>query len=77
MLVLPSAPAEDCAIQARYFASDRNRAPARTKVQALVFEDFGAARQRVTEKTILLEYDRELHDLLVVTRGAATKAVAR
>jgi hypothetical protein len=76
MYVLPSAPAGAYQIRAHYFASDRNRASARTKVQALIFEDFGTPRQRVTEKTVILEDAKQMHDLLEVKRGATAKVAA-
>jgi uncharacterized protein YfaP (DUF2135 family) len=76
MYVLPRAPAGNYQIRAHYFASDRNRASARTKVQALIFEDFGTPRQRVTEKTVVLEDAKQMHDLLEVKRGATAKVAA-
>jgi hypothetical protein len=71
MYVLPRAPAGKYEIRAKYFASDRNRTSARTKVSALIFEDWGTPRQRVTEKTVVLEYGKQMHDLLTVSRGAS------
>lgn len=76
MYVLPRAPSGRYLIRAHYFASDRNRVSARTKVQALVMEDYGTSRQRVTEKIVVLEYGKETHDLLEVVRGATVKVAA-
>jgi hypothetical protein len=76
MYILPRAPAGTYRIRAHYYASDRNRASARTKVQALIFEDFGTSRQRVTEKTVVLEYGKETHELLDVVRGRGVQAAA-
>jgi hypothetical protein len=76
MYVLPSAPAGRYQIRAHYFASDRNRASARTKVQALIFEDFGTPKQRVTEKTVVLDYGKQTHDLLDVVRGKVAQVAA-
>jgi hypothetical protein len=73
MYVLPHAKEGTYQIRAHYFASDRNRASARTKVQALVFEDFGTPRQRVTEKTIVLETGKQVHDLFQIVRGRSVK----
>jgi hypothetical protein len=70
MYVLQSAPQGRYAIRAHYYASDRNRASTRTKVQVLVIEDFGSPRQRTTEKVVTLEYNKESHDLMTVVRGA-------
>ena len=76
MYVLASAPRGKYQIRAHYFASDRNRASARTKVQALIIEDFGSGHERVTEKTVVLEYGKDTHDLLEVVRGAIAKVAA-
>jgi hypothetical protein len=77
MYVMRHAAAGRYRIQAHYFASDRNRASARTKVQARVYEDFGRPQQRVTEKTVVLEYGKEMHDLLDVVRKGSTGNVAK
>jgi uncharacterized protein YfaP (DUF2135 family) len=76
MYVLPSAPAGKYKVSAKYFASDRNRTSARTKVQVIVFENWGTSRQKVSEKTVVLEYNKQMHDLYDVTRGASAQ-VAR
>jgi hypothetical protein len=76
MYVLPSAPSGRYAIRAHYFASDRNRASARTKVQALVIEDYGTSRQRVTEKIVTLETGKQTHDLLEIVRGKTAQVAA-
>src|ERR1041384_7096116 len=47
MYVLKAAPEGRYVIRAKYFASDSNRTSARTKVQALVIEDYGTGKQRV------------------------------
>ncbi len=76
MYVLPRAPAGTYRIRAHYFAANRDRASARTKVQAQIFEDFGTSRQRVTEKTVVLEYGKELHELLDVERRPSLRVAA-
>jgi Mg-chelatase subunit ChlD len=76
MYVLPSAPAGKYRVSAKYFASDRNRTSARTKVQVIVFENWGTSRQKVSEKTVVLEYNKQMHDLYDVSRGASAQ-VAR
>lgn len=68
MYVLPKAISGEYQIRAHYYASDRNRASARTKVQALVFEDWGSSRERVTEKLVTLEYGKDQHDIAAVWR---------
>ncbi|HEV7554214.1 MAG TPA: DUF2135 domain-containing protein, partial [Kofleriaceae bacterium] len=63
------------AIRAHYFASNRNRASARTKVYVTVVEDWGTAKERVIERVIPLEYGKEMHDIADLTRAAT--AIAR
>ncbi len=53
-------------VRAHYFASDRNRTGARTKVQALIVEGWGRPTERVTEKVVTLEYNKDKHDIAVV-----------
>ncbi|APR86670.1 hypothetical protein A7982_12019 [Minicystis rosea] len=76
MYVLPSAPPGKYQIRAKYFASDRNRASARTKVQVTVIEGWGTSRQRIAEKTVVLEYNKQMHDLFEITRGASAQIAA-
>jgi hypothetical protein len=76
MYVLPSAPAGNYQILAKYFASDRNRASARTKVQVIVFEGWGTSRQHISEKTVVLEYNKQMHELFEVKRGASAQVAA-
>jgi tetratricopeptide (TPR) repeat protein len=73
MYVLPSAPEGKYEIRAAYFASDRNRASARTKVHVLVFEGWGTSRQRVSERTVVLEYNKQVHPLYEVNRGPSAQ----
>jgi len=69
MYVLPRAPRGRFAIRAHYFARDRNRASARTKVYATITEAWGTPEERVVEKVIALGDGREWHDLAtLVTR---------
>jgi hypothetical protein len=68
MYVLPKAKSGTYQIKAKYFASDRNRLTARTKVQANVFEGWGTKAERVTEKIVTLEVGKQMHDIAVVTR---------
>jgi len=63
MYVLPRAPKGRFAIRAHYYARDRNRASARTKVYATITEGWGTASERTTEKVVTLTDGREWHDL--------------
>ncbi|MFT3773141.1 MAG: DUF2135 domain-containing protein [Minicystis sp.] len=67
MYVLPKAASGDYKIRAHYYASDRNRQSARTKVQALVFEGWGTKNEKVTDKVVTLELNKDKHDLATVT----------
>ncbi len=68
MYVLPKAKGGKYQIRAHFYASDQNRASARTKVQALVFEDWGSPKERVTERTVTLEQGKQMHDIATVSR---------
>ena len=68
MYVLRSAPTGTYAIRAHYFASDRNRASARTKVYATVFEDWGSKDEKVHDQVVTLATGKEAHDILTVER---------
>jgi len=68
MYVLRDAPKGDYDIRAHYFASDRNRASARTKVYATVFENWGTKAEKVTEKVVMLETGKESHEIATLAR---------
>jgi tetratricopeptide (TPR) repeat protein len=68
MYVLPSAPRSSYLVRAHYYASDRNRASARTKVYATVFENWGTKNEKVTEKVVTLESGKEFHDIATLER---------
>ena len=61
-------------IRVKYYASDANRLSARTKVQALVFQNFGTARQRVIEKTVTLALGKEMHHVASIQIGKGGSA---
>ncbi|APR76340.1 Hypothetical protein A7982_01687 [Minicystis rosea] len=67
MYVLPKAASGEYKIRAHYFASDRNRQSARTKVQALVFQGWGTKEERVTDKVVTLELNKAKHDIATIT----------
>ncbi len=84
MYVLKNAPAGDYSVRAKYFASDRNRASARSKVYATVIRNFGSASERSERKVVTLETGKEMHSLtrFKVAGGAvgaaqAVEAIAR
>jgi hypothetical protein len=68
MYVLKRAPSGRYNVRAHYFASDRNRASARTKVYVTTYEDWGIAKERVSEKVVTLEYGKEWHDIALIER---------
>jgi hypothetical protein len=68
MFVLKRAPNGRYLVRAHYYASDRNRASARTKVYITTYEDWGTPRERATEKVVTLETGKEMHDIAVIDR---------
>jgi tetratricopeptide (TPR) repeat protein len=68
MYVLREAPKGSYDIRAHYFASDGNRASARTKVYATVFENWGTKAEKVTEKVVTLETGKEFHAIATLKR---------
>ena len=66
MYSLKKAPRGSYTVRAKYFASDSNRASARTKVQAMIFENFGRTNERVTEKVITLERGKDMHTVATI-----------
>jgi uncharacterized protein YfaP (DUF2135 family) len=68
MYVAKSAPHGTFRVRAHYFASNRNRASARTKVYATVIENWGTPEERATEKVVTLIEGKEFHDVMTVTR---------
>lgn len=72
MYVLKNAQSGQYLVQAKYFASDRNRASTRTKVSVIVIEDYGTQAQRMSERVVTLAYDKDMHDLFKIGRKAST-----
>jgi hypothetical protein len=68
MYVMTHAAPGKYAVKAHYFAQQRNRASARTKVYAEVIEGWGTDKERVTEKTVTLEEGKQTHDIVDVKR---------
>jgi uncharacterized protein YfaP (DUF2135 family) len=69
MYVLRKAAPGTYQIRVKYFASDRNRASARTKVYATVIEGEGTPQERVTRKVVTLSDGQQMHDILTVKVG--------
>jgi len=74
MYVLRRAPTGNYDVFAHYFASDRNRASARTKVYVTMVENWGSAEEKVTERVIALETGKQRHAIAQLARRAATIA---
>jgi uncharacterized protein YfaP (DUF2135 family) len=68
MYVLKHAPRGLYNVRAHYYASDRNRASARSKVYVTTFEDWGTPKERVSEKVVTLDYGKEWHDIATLKR---------
>jgi hypothetical protein len=66
MYVLPDAPKGDYKIWAHYFARDRIKASARTKVYATIFQYWGKPNETVIRKVITLEDNKEKHDIITL-----------
>ncbi len=67
MYMLKDAVGGSYKIRAKYFASNRNLASARTKVYATIYENWGTSQEKVTRKVVTLEYGKEMHDIATVT----------
>ncbi len=68
MYVLKKAPGGNYSIRAHYYASQRNRATARTKVFAHVIENWGRPNEKVTENVVTLVEGKDDHDILMLKR---------
>lgn len=68
MYVVRDALDGDYRVRAHYFASDRNRASARTKVYATIYRNWGSKDENVSEKVVTLERGRESHAIATVER---------
>jgi tetratricopeptide (TPR) repeat protein len=63
MYLLPSARSGRYRVKVKYFASDANRASARTKIYATLYENWGTKREKRTQKVVTLKYGKEMHDI--------------
>jgi Uncharacterized protein conserved in bacteria (DUF2135) len=71
MYLLPRARSGKYLVRAHYYASDRNRASAATKVYATLVEHWGEPDEKATERVVTLEAGKQMHDIadLVVGQG--------
>jgi tetratricopeptide (TPR) repeat protein len=74
MYVLRNAPRGNYNVFAHYFASDRNRASARTKVYVTMIENWGTPAEKVTDRVIALETGKQKHSIATLNRQPATIA---
>jgi hypothetical protein len=77
MYVLPRAPQGKYLVRAHYYASDRSRASARTKVYATVFENWGMPGERATDRVITLETGKDWHTLMSLERKGRVLQIAQ
>jgi hypothetical protein len=70
MYTLTGGPAGKYTVRAHYFASDRNRMSARTKVYATIIEGWGTPKERVTEKVVTLELGKQVHEIAIINKGS-------
>jgi hypothetical protein len=68
LYLLPAAPQGSYRISAHYYAADANRASTRTKVLALVYENWGGKEERVVAKAVALTGRSESQPLATVKR---------
>ncbi len=70
MYLLPRARPGKYRVRAHYYASDRNRESAATKVYATLVEGWGGPNERATERVVTLAVGKDMHDVaeLVVRR---------
>ncbi|MEO8699038.1 MAG: DUF2135 domain-containing protein [Kofleriaceae bacterium] len=68
MYVLPRAPKGHYNVRAHYYASDRNRASARSKVYVTIFENWGTPAERVTEQVVTLAQGKEYTQIAQLRR---------
>ncbi len=68
MYVLRRAPQGTYNVFAHYFASNRNRASARTKVYVTMIENWGTPSEQVTERVIALETGKQKHAIAQLAR---------
>jgi len=68
MYVMKRAPKGRYVVRAHYFASDRNRKSARSKVYVTITENWGTPKERVTEQVVTLATGKEFHEIASLVR---------
>jgi hypothetical protein len=68
MYVLPRAPKGQYNVRAHYYASDANRASARSKVYVTILENWGTPAERVTEQVVTLAIGQEFTKIASLQR---------
>jgi len=53
-------------ITAHYFSSNRNRASARTKVYATVYQNWGKANEKITQKVVSLDDNKQSQEIMIL-----------
>lgn len=66
MYTLARAPRGTYQVRAHYFASDANRASARSKIYATIYRNWGTPDEKVTREVVTLAYGKDKHDLATV-----------
>jgi tetratricopeptide (TPR) repeat protein len=66
MYAIRKAPAGKYRILAHYFAADRNRLSARTKVYATIVEGWGTPAEKITRKSVQLAEGKEVHEIIAI-----------
>jgi hypothetical protein len=69
MYLLPRAVAGSYRVRANYFTSDRNRASARSKVYATIYQSWGRPDERVSHKVVTLTQGQETVDIATIKIG--------
>ncbi len=67
MYILKNAGPGRYTIKVSYFSSDANRTSARTKASVAVFERWGRKDESITQRTVSLADNKEMHDILTLT----------
>ncbi|MCU0687222.1 MAG: DUF2135 domain-containing protein [Polyangiaceae bacterium] len=69
MYLLPRAKSGKYKVRAHYYASDRNRASAATKVYATLVEHWGEPNEKVTERVVTLAAGKQMHEVAELIIG--------
>ena len=64
MYVIKNAEEGTYNVKAKYYSSDRNRTQTRTKVYAIIYENWGTDDEKITRKNITLEENKSMQDII-------------